>query len=35
MAEYQPRTDRQTLYVALLLADAAVLLGELLPFARA
>jgi len=34
MAEYQPWTDRQTFYIALLVA-AAVLLWELLPFARA
>jgi len=34
MAEDQPRTDRQLLYVTLLVA-AAVLLWELLPFARA
>lgn len=34
MAEYQPWTDRQTFYVTLLVA-VAVLLWELLPFARA
>jgi hypothetical protein len=34
MAEYQPQTDRQIFYFTLLVA-AAVLLWELLPFARA
>jgi len=34
MVEYQPWTDRQTLYVALLVA-VAVLLWDLLPLARA